>query len=143
MMGNPSLLIISLVFSALVQDGFQSPLQFKGNTLVDRQDDENGALTDQNFENANSPDFDSDKTEHDEDSDQDLFEGDIQGDKEALRAIRSSVTSREVLGHEGKKWPKYNGVVAVPYTFPSSMSSNSQDELAKVITEFADKTCIK
>ena len=127
----------------MVQDGFQSPLQLKGKTLVDREDDENGALTDQNFENANSPDFDSDKTEHDEDSDQDLFEGDIQGDKEVLMAMRSSVTSREVVEHEGKKWPKYNGVVAVPYTFPSSMSDNSKDELAKVITEYETKTCIK
>ena len=143
MMRKRNLFVISLVFCALVQDGFQSPLQFKGKTLVDREDDENGVLTDQNFKNANSPDFDSDKPEHDENSDQDLFEGDIQGHKEALMAMRSSVTSREVVEHEGQKWPKSNGVVAVPYTFPSSMSSNSRDELAKVITEFETKTCIK
>ena len=132
--------ILSLVFFSIFHDAMQTPLKpFESH--VDRQDDdEQGSLSSEDFTNALAKDFEKDKPIHDEDDSSDLFEGDIEGDKKELRMLTEN---REVVGHPGNKWPKYNGVVTVPYTFPSSTSTQSREEIAKVINEYETKTCIR
>ena len=65
----------------------------------------------------------------DEDQSSELFEGDIvlnDEDKAALED-RGFVGLREVVGWDGRKWPKANdGMVYVPYAVPAGLDQNTR-----------------
>ena len=70
---------------------------------------------------------------HDEDGNPDYYEGDVvQGDGKDVRDA-----------HFERLWPKVNGLVSVPYTIPSYFPQSSRHDLANVITEFEEKTCVR
>ena len=142
MVGMRNTSIFSLLLLAIIHEGIQNPLHpLEEDLQVDREDDdENGSLDDEDFLNALSKNFlNNEPPEHDEDSDPGAFEGDIQGDKEELRAL---MNNREVV--KGRKWPKINGQIIVPYTIPSTLKNKqTKGEIAKVIQEYKDKTCIR
>jgi len=140
MIGTRNTFIISWVLLTIIHDAMQTPLKPLQSLVDGQDDDEDGSLSSEDFKNGLSENLDQDKPEIDEDGDADLFEGDIEGEKAELRMLAEN---REVVGHAGKKWPKVNGVVTVPYTIPSSISKQSKSELAKVITEYETKTCIR
>lgn len=146
MLGRRNTFVFTILLLAIIHDAIQTPLlPLLEESQIDRKDDdENGSLSDDDFLNALSYDFDDNEPDHDEDNDPDLYEGDIQGDKEELRAARALVNNREVVGHPGMKWPKSNGLVKVPYTIPSSLTDKTtKSEIARVIQEYAEKTCIR
>ena len=75
------------------------------------------------------------------------FEGDIilsdeqaaiiaNGTEEALMSLRAATT---VNSH---KWPKW-GTVRVPYVLSSSFNSRERAAIARAISEFQSKTCIR
>ena len=140
MIGTTNHFILVLVSFSTIHDAMQTPLKPLESRDDQQVDDEEGSLSSEDFTNALAEDFEKGKPIHDEDDSSDLFEGDIQGDKEQLRMLAEN---REVVGDSGRKWPKYNGIVTVPYTFPSSTSKQSRSEIAKVIDEYKTKTCIR
>ena len=104
----------------------------------DRQDErEGGSLSDEDFMHALDPNFVDTKEIHDENMDPNLFEGDIENYNEETAAARSVVTGQQW------KWPKKNGIVSVPFTFPSGLDSKTKAEIARVVQEYKDKTCIR
>ena len=147
MLGIRTISILSIILLAIIHEGIQTPLNpLREKPQINREDDdEGGSLSDEDYLKAFDTDFDENEPDHDEDSDPELFEGDIQGDKEELRAARALVNNREVVAHPGKKWPKNsNGKIIVPYTIPSTLKDKTtKGEIAKVIQEYKDKTCIR
>ena len=121
MVGLRNTSIFSILLLAIIHEGIQTPLHPLGEEpqIAREDEDENGSLTDKDFLNALSKDYIDSEPDHDEDSDPNAFEGDIQGDKEDLRASRALVNNREVVAHPGRKWQKINEKVIVPYNYGS------------------------
>ena len=140
MIGTGKHFILVLVSLSTIHDAVQTPLKPLESRDEQQVDDEEGSLSSEDFTNALAKDFEKDKPIHDEDDSSDLFEGDITGDKEQLRMLAEN---REVVGNIARKWPKDDGIVTVPYTFPGSASKQSRSEIAKVIDEYKTKTCIR
>ena len=105
-------------------------------------DDEGGSLSAEDFENAKHKDFSNEEV-HDEDGSSSLFEGDIELTTDDRDALDRGIELREVVGGAHRKWPMKNGVVEVPYTIPSGLSSERKTTIARAIQEFRDKTCIR
>ena len=147
MVGIRNASILSVLLLGIIHEGIQTPLNpLQEEAQVNREDDDdNGILSDEDYLTALETDFNDNEPDHDEDTDPDAFEGDIQGDKEELRAVRALVNNREVVAHPGRKWPKNRyGKIIVPYTIPSSLKDKTtKGEIAKVIQEYKEKTCIR
>ena len=103
-------------------------------------DDEGGSLSPEDFEEAENADY-SKQEDHDEDGNAGLFEGDIQLNEEDRTAMDNGISLREVVG--SRKWPNVDGIVKVPYTFPRGLSSSRRRDIARVVQEFEEKTCIR
>ena len=97
--------IIAILLLTIFHEGILTPLHPLGEeSQVDqRDDDENGSLTHEDFRKASSRDFINNEPTQDENRDPDAFEGDIQGDKDELRAL---LNNREVEGDPGKNGQK-------------------------------------
>ena len=105
-------------------------------------DDEGGSLSPKDFDNAMTMDS-SGEGDQDEDGSATLFEGDIDLTADDRDAMDRGIELREVVGSASRKWPKANGVVTVPFTMPNGLSSSRKADIAKVVQEFAQKTCIR
>ena len=46
------------------------------------------------------------------------------------------------MNNPNLKWPKIGDHVVVPITFPSTASTQDKADIAHVINEFEEKTCI-
>ena len=93
--------------------------------------DEGGHLNPADFKDVgNRQSLDSG---HDEDGNPDFYEGDVvhAGGKDERDA------------HFERLWPKVNGFVSVPFTIPSYFPQSNRNDLANVITEFEEKTCVR
>ena len=49
----------------------------------------------------------------------------------------------DVINNPDTKWPKIQGYVIVPFTFPRLASKQDKADIAHVVTEFEEKTCIR
>ena len=97
----------------------------------DDDDDEGGMLMPEDFKNVGNR-HNEDNPE-DEDRNPDFYEGDCEDCK---------AEDRDAVFN--KTWPKgQDGLVTVPYTIPSDFSSKNKEDLAKVITEYEEKTCVR
>ena len=99
--------------------------------VLKETDDESGHLIPEDFKDVgNRKNVDSG---HDEDGNPDYYEGDVvQGDGKDVRDA-----------HFERLWPKVNGLVSVPFTIPSYLPQSNRHDLASVITEFEEKTCVR
>ena len=75
-----------------------------------------------------------------------LFEGDIELSKEDLAIVMNEtkeglISSRAATNIH--KWPKSGSYVNVPYVVSSSFGSNERAVIAKAVSEFGSKTCIR
>ena len=74
------------------------------------------------------------------------YEGDIELSKEDL-AIVMNETSEGLISTRSAttthKWPKSGSYVNVPYIISSSFGSNERAVIAKAVSEFGLKTCIR
>lgn len=137
-------LSLSLVASLNIPSSLKHPLQdnLLANNHQDDRDDEGGVLTDDDFINGMEI-VDSDEDVHDEDRSADLFEGDITLNEEDRTALEHGIDLREVVGQSRRKWPATNGIVNIPYAFPSHMSKVRRAAVARVVEEYETKTCIR
>jgi len=83
------------------------------------------------------------QSEGDEYTNPDMFEGDIDLDNEAKRILqeRGPDGLREVV--KGKKWPKVNGLVMVPYRLASGLTEKQRADIRWAEEEFREKTCVR
>lgn len=138
-----SVLFLLFLVVLNIQSSIQHPLE--DNLPVDGQynrDDEGGSLTEEDFTNGANM-VTTDQEVHDEDLSTDLFEGDITLNDEDRAALEEGIDLREVVGQSRRKWPATNGIVNVPYAFPSDMPRVRRAAVARVVQEFATKTCIR
>ena len=95
--------------------------------------DVNGVLAEADFENAENLDLtmQENKVHYYESG---LFEGDIMVDDGYGEAINIAA----------RKWPKSaDGLVYVPFSFPPTASEDEKSAIARTVTEFKNKTCIR
>ena len=95
--------------------------------------DVNGILAEADFENAEKLDLtmQENKLHYYESG---LFEGDIMVDEGYGEAINIAA----------RKWPKSaDGFVYVPFSFPATASEEEKSAIARTVTEFKNKTCIR
>ena len=71
-----------------------------------------------------------------DDNDSAIIEGDILSDQEDTDYIS------EIISNADKKWPKIGEYVYVPFTFPSTASEQAKADIARVVLEFRNNTCI-
>merc|ERR1712126_307544 len=113
-----------------------------------RDSDPGEPLTPEDFEYAESEEFQNKITNeetHDEDGSSSLFEGDIDiSDGEQRQALmdRGLAGLREVV--KTQKWPKSaDGLVRIPLKVPSRLSKDRRAAIAKAVSEYEQKTCIR
>ena len=141
---NQRLFVSAFLIFLNIYNSIQTPLQtnvFERDRQIMMDHAEDGHLTDENFEDANEIPISNDM-DHDEDLSSDLFEGDVILNDEERAALEDGIDLREVV-QSHKKWSITNGIVKVPYTFPSGLDRATKAEIAKVIKEFKTKTCIR
>ena len=108
--------------------------------LDDQSDNDfGGELTEEDFVNAANPQFVRPTFGGEENHDtENVFEGDI-----IMESLEESFGFDDVTTLKDKKWPKVNDTVILPFTFPSSTSKEDKADIARVIKEFEQKTCIR
>ena len=96
-----------------------------------------GHLTEDDFQNAEDERFvrASNDVETSNDTNLNIFEGDI--------ILDDYDYHYDITTNENKIWPKSGDVVIVPITFPSDASLQEKADIARVVREFANKTCIR
>ena len=102
-------------------------------TWIGSDADVGGILSEEDYENSENESIISatDKAHYSENG---LFEGDIIRDERLGEAINIAQ----------RKWPKSDdGFVNVPISFPSFATKEEKAAIARVITEFKNKTCIR
>ena len=106
--------------------------------LDNRSDyDFGGELSEEDFSNANNPLY---IRESFGGEDNDDIEGVFQGD---IIIPDDDTGFDDVTTLKDKKWPKVNELVTLPYTFPSTASKEDKADIARVVKEFEQKTCIR
>ena len=100
-------------------------------------DDFEGRLSIFDFQNAEDPRFIRIPkiSENINSNIPDIFEGDILSDELDYE--------HQLISNESMLWPKIGEYVVVPYTFPSTALESEKAEIARMVLEFRNKTCIR
>ena len=80
------------------------------------------------------------------DSENDLFEGDIDLNNEQEAMIQDEGNADFIslrAASTKRKWAKIGNIVPIPYLLSSSYSSSERATIARAFTEFETKTCIR
>ena len=110
--------------------------------VVESDLDLGGELAEDDFQNAKHPRFSrvsvggefNNDTEH-------TFEGDMITDLDGDDYDENYLN--DVVNRADAKWPKINGHVVIPFTFPGTASKQDKADIAHVVNEFEEKTCVR
>ena len=107
-----------------------------------------GELTEEDFKNGIDIDIDNeipdgkDMIDDIYEKGEGNFEGDIILTEEQMRIIKGD-DRLKAFKKLAKKWPKTGNVVKIPYTITSGFSKNERAHIARAMTEYRRKTCIR
>ena len=107
-----------------------------------------GELTEEDFKNGIDIDIDNEVPNGKDTIDDAVEKGDgnFQGDiiltEEQMRIIKGD-DRLKAFKKLAKKWPKTGNVVKIPYTITSGFSKNERAHIARAMTEYRRKTCIR
>ena len=105
-------------------------------------------MTDEDFKNGIDIDIDNEVPNGKETIDDAIEKGDgnFQGDiiltEEQIKIINGE-THLKAFNVFAKKWLKTGNIIKIPYTITSGFSSNERAHIARAMTEYHRKTCIR